>query len=207
MSARVGDTHPSTAPAWAQWVSTAFEPANVVSVTVVAMGIAAALPQHGIGVAIAYGAAALLLCALIPAGLVHALAKRGVLESRWVRPRAQRFVTMAGVVVLEVSAVGVLFLLGAPDLLIAMLSACVVGVIALTTVTPWVRASIHVGALSVIAGVMTQVIPPLTVGLLVLAAVVGAARLAQREHQPIEVVTGFAWGFAVGPLAAWPLLG
>lgn len=195
------------APVWARWVSLLLEPANVVSVTVVTMGVSTALPERGLGAGIAYGAAAFLLCALIPAGLVQVLARRGVLESRWVRPRTQRFITLAGVVVLEVGAVGTLYLLEAPELLIAMLSACVVGVIALTAVTPWVRASIHVGALTVIAGVMTQVVPQLTIGLLVLAAIVAAARLVQREHTPIEVATGFAWGFAVGALAAWPLLG
>ncbi|GAB3161701.1 hypothetical protein GCM10027059_12570 [Myceligenerans halotolerans] len=202
MSSQVQTAHRS-APAWANLVAAVFEPANVVSVTVITMGLATATGWKGVG----HAAAALVFCALVPAAAVYGLSKVGILESRWIRPRAQRFVALLGVVVLEVIAVAILVLLGASDLLIRMLIACVAGVIALTAVTPVIRASIHVGALTVTAGVMTQVLPGLTVALLALAVIVASARLAQKEHTPLEVATGYLWGFASGALAAWPLLG
>ncbi|GAB4085375.1 hypothetical protein GCM10028784_20050 [Myceligenerans cantabricum] len=139
-----------------------------------------------------FAAAALLLCVLLPATLVRILARVGVLESKWVRPRVRRAVALAGVVVVELAAIAVLAWLGAPPRLLTFLGAWLVGVASLAAITPWIRASIHTGTMSVIAGVMTQVDLVLAGALLLGSAVVGASRLVQREHTPVEVITGFA---------------
>ncbi|PZR53701.1 hypothetical protein DNL40_06105 [Xylanimonas oleitrophica] len=146
------------------------------------------------------------LVAGAPVALVVALARAGVLESIDARPRRQRLWTLAALVAIEVAAVSVLALLGAPPLLFGLVASCVVGVVVMALVTPVVRASIHVAALAVPAGAFVHVAWPVSVALLAAAAVVGVARLTVRDHTPLEVTVGMVAGATTGLAAAAVLL-
>ncbi len=190
-------------PRWAVLVTEVLAPGYTVAALVLATALYASPGASGLG----HVALAVLLCGGLPYLFVHGLARLAVLESRHVRPRAQRMVVFAGLVVIEVVAIVVLHLTGAPPLLTQLLTAYLAGVVALALVTPLVRASVHTGVFSVAAGVATTVSWWLTAGLLVVAVVVGLARLGVRDHTRTEVVTGLVLGAVVGAVAATLLIG
>lgn len=190
-------------PRWAVVVTEVLAPGYTVAALVLATALYASPGLAGLG----HVVLAVLLCGGLPYLFVHGLARLRVLESRHVRPRAQRMVVFAGLVVIEVTAIVVLHLTGAPPLLPALLTAYLAGVVALALVTPVVRASVHTGVFSVAAGVATTLSWCLAAGLLAVAVVVGLARLGVRDHTRPEVVTGLALGAVVGAGAAALLVG
>ncbi|GAA1411279.1 MULTISPECIES: hypothetical protein [Oerskovia] len=190
-------------PRWAVLVTEVLAPGYTVAALVLATALYASPGVSGLR----HVALAVLLCGGLPYLFVHGLARLRVLESRHVRPRAQRLVVFAGLIVIEVTAILVLHATGAPALLIQLLTAYLAGVVALALVTPVVRASVHTGVFSVAAGVATALSWWLTAGLLVVAAVVGLARLGVRDHSRAEVVTGLVLGMLVGAVAAALLVG
>ena len=193
----------ATPPRWAVVVTEVLAPGY----TVAALVLAAALyASPGLGGA-PYVVLAVLLCGGLPYLFVHGLARAKVLESRHVRPRAQRLVVFAGLVVIEVSAILVLHLVGSPPLLPRLLAAYLAGIVAIALVTPFVRASVHTAVFSVAAGVSTALSWWLAAGLLAVAVVVGLSRLAVHDHSRREGVTGLVLGALVGAVAAAALLG
>ncbi|RXR23825.1 hypothetical protein EQW78_10360 [Oerskovia turbata] len=190
-------------PRWAVLVTDVLAPGHAVAALVLATALYASPGVSGLG----HVALAVLLCGGLPYLFVHGLARARVLESRHVRPRAQRMVVFAGLVLIEVAAIIVLHLTGAAPLLSQLLTAYLAGVVALALVTPVVRASVHTGVFSVAAGVATSLSWWLATGLAVVAVVVGLARLAVFEHTRTEVVTGLVLGAVVGAGAAALLVG
>jgi len=191
------------APRWAVLVTEVLAPGYTVAALVLATALYASPGLAGLR----HVLLAVLLCGGLPYLFVHGLARLRVLESRHVRPRAQRMVVFAGLVVIEVTAIVVLHVAGAPPLLPALLTAYLAGVVALALVTPLVRASVHTGVFSVAAGVATALSWWLAAGLLAVAVVVGLARLGVRDHTRTEVVTGLVLGAVVGAVAAGLLVG
>lgn len=190
-------------PRWAVLVTEVLAPGYTVAALVLATALYASPGASGLDQV----ALAVLLCGGLPYLFVHGLARLRVLESRHVRPRAQRMVVFAGLVLIEVTAIVVLHLTGAPPLLPQLLTAYLAGVVALALVTPVVRASVHTGVFSVAAGVATSLSWWLAAGLLAVAVVVGLARLGVRDHTRTEVVTGLLLGAVVGAGAAALLVG
>ena len=190
-------------PRWAVLVTEVLAPGYTVAALVLATALYASPGVSGLG----HVALAVLLCGGLPYLFVHGLARLRVLESRHVRPRAQRMIVFAGLVLIEVTAIVALHLTGAPPLLPQLLTAYLLGVVALALVTPVVRASVHTGVFSVAAGVATTLSWWLAAGLLVVAVVVGLARLGVRDHTRTEVVTGLVLGAVVGVVAAAVLVG
>ncbi|MBL0886727.1 hypothetical protein [Myceligenerans indicum] len=185
-------------PRWARAVTEVFAPGYTVAGVVLTIGLLSArLPEAWWQVPLL-----VLLAAGLPYVFIHALARLGIWESRHVRPRAQRVVALAGLLVIEAGALFVMTIVDAPPLMLRLLAACLTGVLALALVTPVVRASIHVGVFSVTAGIAATEAWPLAAALVALGMLVGAARLAVREHTPIEVVAALVVGFSAGLAAA-----
>lgn len=196
------DTAPPR-PRWAVLVTEVLAPGYTVAALVLAMALYASPGIEGL----AHVLLAVVLCGGLPYAFVHGLARLRVLESRHVRPRAQRMVVFGGLVVIEVVALLVLRATDAPPLLVELLAAYLAGVVALALVTPVVRASVHTGVFSVAAGVSTVLSWWVAAGLIAVAVVVGLARLGVRDHSRVEVVTGLVLGAAVGATAAVLLVG
>ncbi|WP_460701511.1 hypothetical protein [Myceligenerans halotolerans] len=184
-------------------MSEIFAPAYTVAASVLAIGLLSAAPSQ------AWWQVPLLvaLAAGVPYLFIYGLARLGVWESRHVRPRVQRLVALAGLLVIEGTALFVMAVVGAPPLMLQLMAAYLVGVLALTLVTPVVRASIHVGVFSVTAGISAMFSWPVAAALVALGVLVGAARLGVRDHTPIEVATGLVVGFTAGFAAARPFVG
>ena len=190
-------------PRWAVVVTEVLAPGYTVAALVLAAALYASPGLAGAR----YVVLAVLLCGGLPYLFVHGLARAEVLESRHVRPRAQRLVVFAGLLVIEVTAILVLHLAGAPPLLPRLLAAYLAGIVAIALVTPFVRASVHTAVFSVAAGVSTALSWWLAAALLAVAVVVGRSRLAVNDHSRREVVTGLVLGASVGAAAAAALLG
>ena len=184
-------------PRWARIVTETFAPAYTVAASVLTIGLLSTDPAR----AWWQVPLLLLLAAGVPYLFIYGLARLGIWESRHVRPRVQRLVALLGLIVIETLAITVMHLVGAPQLTLRLLAACLAGVIALTLVTPLVRASIHVGVLSVMAGMTAGFSWPGAAALLTLGLVVGVARLRVRDHTPLEVATGLLIGFGGGLVA------
>lgn len=187
---------------WARVVSEVFAPGHTVAASVLAIGLLTAAPTQ------AWWQVPLLvaLAAGVPYLFIHGLARLGVWESRHVRPRVQRLVALVGLLVIEGTALAIMAAVGAPPMLLRLMTAYLVGVLALTLVTPVVRASIHVGVFSVTAGISAAFSWQVAAALVALGVLVGAARLGVRDHTPAEVTAGLIVGFAAG-FAAIRLLG
>ncbi|WP_419703781.1 hypothetical protein [Promicromonospora sp. NFX87] len=189
-------------PHWARITTEVLAPGYTVAASVLTIGLLSADPVE------AWWQVPLLvvLAAGVPYLFIHGLARLGIWESRHVRPRLQRLVALLGLIVIEAIAITVLLLVGAPPLTLRLLAACLAGVIALTLVTPLVRASIHVGVLSVTAGIAASFSWPAAIALLALSLLVGVARIYVRDHTPVEVATGFIVGFCGGLVATMLLV-
>ncbi|WP_265521035.1 hypothetical protein [Oerskovia flava] len=197
MSLPQSTTDQASGPRWARVVTEVLAPGYTVAATIVVVCLLTLdLPaQWWIAVLAFVGMAGL------PYAFVHGLARAKVWESRHVRPRGQRMVVLAGLIVIEGLSLWVLGLAGAPAAAMRVLGACVLGVVAMALVTPVVRASIHVGVFSVGAGVMSAFSWPWAVAILAVGALVGLARLAVRDHTRTEVIAGLLVGFTAGALA------
>lgn len=189
-------------PRWARIVTEVLAPGYTVAASVLTIGLLSADPVQ------AWWQVPLLvlLAAGVPYLFIHGLARLGIWESRHVRPRLQRLVALLGLIVIEVIAITVLLLVGAPPLTLRLLAACLAGVIALTLVTPLVRASIHVGVLSVTAGIAASFYWPAAIALLALSLLVGIARICVKDHTRLEVAAGFVIGFCGGLVATMLLV-
>lgn len=192
----------STGPRWARLVTEIQSPAVTVSLAVIGIGLYTLPLPKGLGyLALAFG-----LGALLPVALVLTLARLGVVESHHVRDRRERIFVLIALLIIESLTVVVLSRLGAPHLFVAMFTASLVGFVALAAVTPVIKASIHCGVFSVVAGVLSTASWALS-GLLLLVGVgVGLARLAVKDHASSEVVAGLVIGFTAGGVAAWLLV-
>lgn len=178
-------------------VSWLLAPGHTITVAVLGMSVySTTRGGHWGAVAIAVG-----LCAVLPVTTVYMLAHYGVLESRNVRPQRQRFFTLCGAVLAEIVAVTIVWVAGAPDVLVGMLAACLAGLIVLTACTWWVRASIHVGTLTVVAGVVAQISWPVAAAVLVLIVAAVWSRLVLQEHSRAEVIAGLACGLVAAVVA------
>lgn len=195
----MNETH--SEPRWARIVTEVLAPGYTVAASVLTIGLLSSDPAQ------AWWQVPLLvlLAAGVPYIFIHGLARLGIWESRHVRPRLQRLVALAGLIIIESIAITVMFLVGAPALLLQLLAACLGGVVCLALVTPVVRASIHVGVLSVTAGIAAVFYWPAAAALLTFGLLVGAARIGIKDHTPLEVATGLIVGF-FGGLAATLLL-
>lgn len=189
-------------PRWARIVTEVLAPGYTVAASVLTIGLLSAAPAQ------AWWQVPLLvlLAAGVPYLFIHGLARLGIWESRHVRPRLQRLVALLGLIIIETVAITVMLLVGAPPLMLQLLAACLAGVVALTLVTPLVRASIHVGVLSVTAGIAASFYWPAAAVLLMLGLLVGVARIRVKDHTPLEVTTGFFVGFCGGLIATMLLV-
>lgn len=203
MSSLSPDTEERAEPRWARVASEVLAPGYTVAATVVVIGLLTIdLPSAWWQLLLLFATAAGL-----PYLFVHGLARAGVWESHHVRDRSQRMIVFLGLLLIEAGALAVLWLVDAPIETIGLLAACVVGVLALALVTPLVRASVHVGVFSVTAGIASLHSWWAASALLALGLLVGAARVAVRDHTRAEVVVGLVTGLVAGLAAVRVVIG
>jgi hypothetical protein len=112
-----------------------------------------------------------------------------------------------GLLAIETVAILTMVAIGAPAATTQLLGACFVGVLTLAAITPWVRASVHVGVFGVTAGMASLFSWGLCAALVGMATVVAVARVRVGDHTRLEVVTGLVAGWLSGAAAVRLLAG
>lgn len=190
---------PPAPPAWpdctrtqkaARLFTEALAPANLVIVLLLLIGWHSTMTWSGLG----WGLVAALFCGVIPISIVLLGVKRGELTDKHIRVRRQRMVPMTLSLLSVVAGIVLLYLLGAPKDVSALVVAMLVGLASSLAVTVWWQISIHN---SVAGG--TVMILLLAFGLPMLPAVlaavaIGWSRLVLKAHTLPQVLAGTALG-------------
>ncbi len=169
-------------------------PANLVIALLLLVGAHATDGWSGLG----WGLLAALFCGAVPIGVIAFGVRRGALTDRHIRLRRQRVVPMAVSLVSVVTGVALLYLLGAPAEVGALVVAMLVGLVSALAVTVRWQISLHNAVAGGTAMILLLALAPTTAALLVAAAslpvATGWSRLVLRAHTPAQVVAGTALG-------------
>lgn len=184
-------------------VSAAADPAVVVTATalLVSMRSAASVPS-GLGWALlATG-----FCVGLPYAALLVMLRQGMVADRHLLVREQRRWPLAVAAVSVVTGFLLLLGLDAPRPLVALVAVIVAGLVAMSAVTHWYKASFHTGVVAGSAGVLALVLGPLTLVVMVpLTALVGWARVRSGRHAVGQVLVGGLVG-AGSALLVYPLV-
>ncbi|KJY22363.1 MULTISPECIES: hypothetical protein [Streptomyces] len=141
-----------------------------------------------------------LLGCLFAAGIPLAFIKYGIHRGRWadrhVGQRPQRILVMAFAGASVATGTLLLWLLGAPRTMIALIAAMLVTLAALLAVTPAWKISVHAGVSSGSVAMLAMTYGP---GLLLVhpvVALVGWSRVRLRDHTLAQVLAGTTLGAA-----------
>ena len=204
------DTHPDVLrlqrarpSATADLVSRVADPALVVTATALLVSLhAAPSPLSGLG----WGLLATSFCVALPYVALVAMLRQGVVSDRHLLVREQRSWPLAVATVSVVAGTLLLLVSGAPRPLVALVAAMLAGLVVMSAVTHWYKASFHTGVVAGSAGVLALVIGPLTVAAsLPLVAVIGWARVRSGRHCAGQVLVGGLVG-AASALVVYPLV-
>lgn len=144
--------------------------------------------------------------ALVPAVVLRLLLRRGHIGERQVPRRSERYLPYAATMASVAAGVGVLYALGAPEKLLQVVGAMLLGIIAMATLNLATKASLHSGVLAGAVVVLGFLVGPATgvVGVL-LWCLVAWARLRAGRHSVGQVLLGGATGAAAPFVTLWLL--
>lgn len=172
-------------------ISEIADPALVVAAITTYVAVRSAGVLAGLG----WAALTVLFCVGLPYAVLFVLLRGGVVADRHVVRREQRLWPSVTALVSVLTGLALLCWLGAPGPLVVLVLSQLVGLVAITLVTLWSKASLHI---AVTAGAAC------VVGLLeggawwaaaaVAAGVVGWARIRGGRHSARQVVAGFVIG-------------
>ncbi|MFC9815538.1 hypothetical protein ACFVJM_26080 [Streptomyces virginiae] len=141
-----------------------------------------------------------LLGCLFAAGIPLAFIKYGIHRGHWadrhVGQRPQRILVMAFAGASVATGTLLLWLLGAPRTMIALIAAMLVTLAALLAVTPAWKISVHAGVSSGSVAMLAMTYGPWLLLVCPLVALVGWSRVRLRDHTPAQVLAGAALGAA-----------
>ncbi|NUS35721.1 MAG: phosphatase PAP2 family protein [Pseudarthrobacter sp.] len=177
----------------ARWLTEAFQPPVVVSIQL----LISPLVEPGFPGTAGYGALAALFVCVLPLVLVLVLVRQGKVTDHHVSDRKQRAPVL--LMALGCIAVGllVLYAVGAPRSVVAMVLAVVGGVAVLAVVSPFWKMSGHAAAISCSAVVAVLMLGAAWTPLLLLIPAVGWSRVVLRAHSMAQVVAGALFGGVV----------
>ncbi|MEO5744245.1 MAG: phosphatase PAP2 family protein [Terracoccus sp.] len=184
-------------------VAAAADPAVVVTATALLVSVRSATsPLSGLGWALF----AIGFCVGLPYVALLVMLRQGTVTDRHLLVREQRRRPLAVAAVSVVTGFLLLLGSGAPRPLVALVAAMAAGLVAMSAVTHWYKASFHTGVVAGSAGVLALVFGPLTlVGMVPLTALVGWARVRSGRHAVGQVLVGGLVG-AGSSLLVYPLV-
>ncbi|MQS10789.1 hypothetical protein F7Q99_00445 [Streptomyces kaniharaensis] len=175
----------------ARLVTDVLAPANLVIGLLLVVGAHSTGGWAGAG----WGLFAALFCGVLPIGVIALGVRRGALTDKHIRIRRQRVLPMALSLVSVAAGLGLLYGLGAPADVRALVVAMLVGLLSALAVTVGWQISIHNAVAGGAAMILALAFGP---GLLPFAAAVpvavGWSRLALRAHTRAQVLAGTALG-------------
>lgn len=147
--------------------------------------------------AVLWGATTALFASGIPFAFILLAVRRRRLTDHHVRLRAQRPLPLLFGLASVVVGLALIRSLGAPQELVALVGAMVVGLLVALLITLRWKISIHTAVTSGSVATLVLVFGPALVLLAPVVALVGCARVAVRDHTPAQVVAGAAVGTVV----------
>lgn len=185
------------APGWARAVTELLAPAPMVAVLLLAVAWAS---TDSLAQAILWGATTALFASGIPFAFILLAVRRRRLTDHHVRLRAQRPLPLLFGLASVVVGLALIRSLGAPQELVALVGAMVVGLLVALLITLRWKISIHTAVTSGSVATLVLVFGPTLVLLAPVVALVGCARVAVRDHTPAQVVAGAAVGTVVAAM-------
>ena len=195
-----------TLPFWARFVSTVFHPFVMPTVTLVLLFLSDGY-LHSMPHVFVYMLVVVLVNTVAPALSLYLLYRRGHLSDLEIRSRGER--TLPFVIVLAYFALTYILLITSPalyvpfvylDMWMGLMASLAIALV----ITRWFKISMHMlgqgGALGSIMGLQAlQLIPnwELNAILLLIAGIVGFARIELAVHRHVEVYCGYLLGFMV----------
>ncbi|MFJ9945448.1 hypothetical protein [Streptomyces erythrochromogenes] len=142
-----------------------------------------------------------LLGCLFAAGIPLAFITYGIRRGRWadrhVGPRPQRILVMSFAGTSVAAGTLLLWALGAPRTMIALIAAMLVTLAALLAVTPVWKISVHAGVSAGSVAMLSMTYGAWMLLACPVVALVGWSRVELRDHTPAQVLAGAALGGAV----------
>ncbi|MEV7169362.1 hypothetical protein AB0O42_06645 [Streptomyces sp. NPDC089922] len=146
---------------------------------------------------IGWGLLGCLFAAVLPLAFIKYGIRRGRWTDRHVGPKRQRLVVMGFVSASVTTGILLLWTLGAPRAVLALIAAMLVTMAALLAVTPVWKISVHAAVSSGSVAMLAMAYGPWVLAAYLLVAAVGWSRVALRDHTPAQVLAGTAVGAAV----------
>lgn len=184
-------------------VAAVADPAVVVTLTALLVAVRSATStSSGLG----WAFIATFFCVGLPYIALLVMLRQGAVTDRHLVVREQRRWPLVVAAVSVVTGLLLLLVAGAPRPLVALVAAMVAGLVVMSAVTHWFKASFHTGVVTGSAGVLALVFGPLTlVGMVPLAALVGWARVRSGRHSVGQVFVGGLVGVS-SSLLVYPLV-
>ncbi|GAA4984065.1 hypothetical protein [Kitasatospora paranensis] len=183
---------------WARLLSDGGEPRNWMLVLAPLLGL------HADGWAgVGWGVTAAVFTAVLPTLILRFGERRRYWGDRHVRRRQDRIVAAPGVMASVLTGTALLYGLGAPAEVSALVTAMVAVLLALLAVTFVWKVSVHSAVAAGALAVLTAVFGPWMLALAPLVASIGWSRIRLRCHTPGQVAVGLLIGSTVaGPVFA-----
>ncbi|QMU67282.1 hypothetical protein [Streptacidiphilus sp. P02-A3a] len=165
-------------------------PANLVIALLLLVGWHSTRSWAGLG----WGLLAALFCGIIPISIVLLGVKRGGLTDKHIRVRRQRVVPMALSLVSVVVGITLLYVLGAPTDVSALVVAMLVGLVSSLLVTVKWQISIHNSVAGGTVMILLLVFGPWMLPAALGAAAIGWSRIVLKAHTIAQILAGTALG-------------
>lgn len=183
---------------WAQGITNAIEPKNIILAVVPIIGLA----RNGLP-GLLWAAFAVVFAAIVPTWFI----RRGVREDRWtdrhVGERKKRLIVIPFIMCSVLVSAVVMLVAGAPRPLLAMVAAMFATLVSIMAITVVWKVSVHTavsaGAITVLAIALS---PWWAVGYL-LVALVAWSRVVLRDHTPAQTIVGTVVGTVTAGLVFW----
>ncbi|MFD8783767.1 hypothetical protein [Kitasatospora sp. NPDC059599] len=174
----------------AKIITDVLAPANLVTALLLLVGWHSTQSWSGLG----WGLVAALFCGVIPISIVLLGVKRGGLTDKHIRVRRQRVVPMALSLVSVVSGIILLYVLGAPTDVSALVVAMLVGLVSSLLVTTGWQISIHNSVAGGTVMILLLVFGPWMLPTALGAAAIGWSRMVLKAHTIWQILAGTALG-------------
>ncbi|GAA1237471.1 hypothetical protein GCM10009665_29550 [Kitasatospora nipponensis] len=165
-------------------------PANLVITLLLLVGWHSTRSWAGLG----WGLLAALFCGVIPISIVLLGVKRGELTDKHIRVRRQRVVPMALSLVSVIVGITLLYVLGAPSDVSALVVAMLVGLVSSLLVTTGWQISIHNSVAGGTVMILLLAFGPWMLPTVLLAAAIGWSRIVLKAHTIAQILAGTALG-------------
>lgn len=168
-------------------------------VIVVVLPIAVAWRATGsIVPALGWGLLVSATSSILPMGVIVWGARTGRWDSHHVRDRAGRFVPFVALIAMSLVGLGLLMLLAAPWLLIALDIAMIVSLFVTGGITVWWKISMHSAVAAGAVVILAVLFHPVCWALMLVVVAISWSRVHLRDHTAAQVTIGAIVGAIIG---------